>query len=135
VGGAEGVCISSELLDAVIYCEALPILVCNRFSEDNTQISGVSVVDAPCFFNGDNDNSDMLCVSVSSIVGEDSCAVIQTNDIAVENSGNEKRYCDDSSSIFGFSFKCVWKDNEHREWGSCGSVYYIGNNGMCFFFF
>jgi hypothetical protein len=104
------------------------------YSDESTHISGVTVNNAPCFFNSKNNSVDMLCASVDSIKGGDSCAVIETNDVVVSVNEEEERYCDDASSIFGFTFVCVWKGDYDGEWGWCGSVYYLTNNGRVIVF-
>jgi hypothetical protein len=89
-------------------------------------MDGISVTDAPCFFNGPPDSVFLLCASLSS-VGGDNCAVIDTNDLVGE--GNE-RYCDNASSVFGLSYSCVWIESYDGRWGSCGGIYYLSNNSM-----
>jgi hypothetical protein len=120
----EGMCILSGLND--ISCEYLSKPLCDRYRDSSLYISGISVIDAPCMFNGPPDSVFLLCASVSSI-GVDNCAVIKTNDLV--GTGNE-RYCDNASSVFGFSYNCQWTEGHHGGWGSCGSVYYMSNNGM-----
>jgi hypothetical protein len=128
-GGGEGMCIPSESND--ILCELLSKPLCDRYRDTNLYISGISVTDAPCFFNGPPDSVFLLCTSLSSVDGN-SCTVIETNDLVGEG---DERYCDNTSSVFGFSFECVWTEGHDEGWGSCGSVYYMSNNGMTLLLF
>jgi hypothetical protein len=135
VKGGDGGCVPLSILNVDITCEKLSKPLCDRYHEDDPLmdvISGVTVTDMPCFFNGRSDSVDMLCASVDSIGGGDSCAVIETNDVVT--SGGKERYCDNAPSIFGFPFDCVWKNDYYGEWGLCGNIYYLTNNGMIFFF-
>jgi hypothetical protein len=108
-----------------ITCEVLSKPLCDRYQVDGAGIEGVSVDDSPCFFNGPGDSVFLRCVSIASVVG-DSCAMVETNDVA---NGDGKRYCDDASLIFGFVFNCVWKE-EDGEGGVCLSTYYLTGNGI-----
>jgi hypothetical protein len=94
-------------------------------------MEGISVTDAPCFFNGPPDSVFMLCASLLSI-GGDSCTAIGTNDLVGEG---DERYCDNASSVFGLLYKCVWTEDHDGVWGSCGSIYYLSNTGLDFFVF
>jgi hypothetical protein len=122
--GGEGMCIPSGSND--ISCEFLSKPLCDRYSDSSLYISEISVTDAPCFFNGPADSVFMLCASLLS-VGGDNCSVIETNDLAGE--GNE-RYCDNASSVFGFSYDCMWIESHDGRRRSCQSVYYLSNNGV-----
>jgi hypothetical protein len=73
----------------------------------------------------------LLCVNLSSI-GGDSCGVIKTNDLAGEG---DERYCDNASSVFGLSYHCQWTEGHDGGWGSCGSIYYLSNNGIILLLF
>jgi hypothetical protein len=86
----------------------------------------ISVTDAPCFFNGLPDSVFPRCTNFSS-VGGNSCAIIETNDLAGKG---DERYCDNASSVFGLSYDCQWRENHDGGWGLCGSIYYLSNSGM-----
>jgi hypothetical protein len=91
-------------------------------------ISGISVTDAPCFFNGPPNSVFPLCVSQSSVSG-DSCVIIKTNDLTKKG---DERYCDNATSVFGLSYDCQWTEGHDGGWGSCGSIYYLSSGGMLF---
>jgi hypothetical protein len=124
---SEGVCVSAEVFNKEnVGCQALSKPLCDMHQRDFSLIGGISVTDAPCFFNGPPDSVFLLCASLSS-VGGDSCAVIDTNDLVGKG---DERYCDDASSVFGFSYDCRWTEGYDGARESCKSIYYLSNNGM-----
>jgi hypothetical protein len=109
-----------------VACQVLSKPLCDMYQRGFSLMQGISVTDAPCFFNGPPDSVFLLCANQSSISG-DSCAVIETNDLTGEG---DKRYCDNASSVFNFSYDCQWTEGHDGRWGSCESIYYLWNNGM-----
>jgi hypothetical protein len=91
-------------------------------------MEGISVTNAPCFFNGPPDSVFLLCASLSS-VGGDGCTIIETNDLAGQG---DERYCDNASSVFGVSHDCQWIKSHDGGQESCQNVYYLSKNGVIF---
>jgi hypothetical protein len=120
----EGMCIPSG--SNVMSCKFLSKPLCDRYSDSSLYISGISITDAPGFFNGPPDSVFLLCTNQSSVSG-DSCAVIETNDLVGEG---DERYCDNASSLFDFSYHCQWIENHNEGLGSCKIIDYLSNNGM-----
>jgi hypothetical protein len=125
-----GVCAPSGTVD--IKCEILSKSLCDTYVDPSTSISGVTVVDAPCFFSGTSDSMDTLCVSQSSLE-EANCTAIGLNAV-VTHGGGKRRLCDDAHFILGWEFTCAWVEPSYKDsYGSCYTVYYL--TGGFFFLF
>jgi hypothetical protein len=98
--GDIGVCISSP--DVNLTCEELSESQCDKYINNGTYVNGMVVNDAPCFFNGEDDN----CMSQTSLLLND-CTGIKINKKLLHN-GVERRMCDEAQILFGWSFSCMW---------------------------
>jgi hypothetical protein len=82
--------------------------LCDRYKYSSLYISGISVTDTPCFFNGEANSPYLLCASLSSVSGGN-CGVIETNDLVGEG---DERYCDNALSVFDFSYDFQWMEDD-----------------------
>jgi hypothetical protein len=116
---------SSPLLTRNLTCRMLLKNQCNRYVDfDKSHIEGeLIVIDAPCFFNGYDDNSELQCIEKSSINSE-SCESIKTNSIIIYE-GEERESCNEAHIIFGWSFICGWVNGYIKNTGYCGHTYYL----------
>jgi hypothetical protein len=98
---------SSEIITN-LRCEMLLKHHCDKYvnvNNNNSDVkSGVIIEDAPCFFNGVDDSSEMVCVSKSSLESK-SCENIKTNSIIIYE-GEERESCNEADIIFGWGFIC-----------------------------
>jgi hypothetical protein len=132
-GGDVGMCIPSQT--TLISCEILSKSLCDMYSHTSTYIPGVSVSDAPCFFNGPSDSLDTLCVSQSSLLWND-CTGIRTNGIVLYE-GVERKSCDEAHILFNWIFSCIWITSESVYWdedGFCQYIYYLYKSLFYFFY-
>jgi hypothetical protein len=130
----EGVCAPSGTVD--IKCEMFSKPLCDKYVDSTTSIPGVTVVDAPCFFNGAGDSMDTLCVSQLWLEGGN-CKVIRSNAVVLHG-GAEARSCEDAHLILGWEFTCVWIQSSYGgDYGSCYTIYYLNegcslSSSFCF---
>jgi hypothetical protein len=100
--GEKGECIESKK-----NCEMLRKSVCDKYQDSSSSgISGLVVVDSPCFFNGPANTEEKLCVSKQSVISE-GCGGINTNDLSGVSDISE-RYCDDAKLLFRLTNVCSW---------------------------
>jgi hypothetical protein len=125
-------CVPTEIIGKSVSCKALSKKVCDKYkegSDPSEYIPDITIIDKPCFFNGRGDSMRLECVSMTSSVTWNNCGKIKTNEVILYEE-EEKKFCDDASMIFGFSFLCLWSERFNGESGSCGCVYYLSENSL-----
>jgi hypothetical protein len=118
-----------------LRCELLTKNECNKYTDmKNDNLSESIVGDGPCFFNGDDDGSELRCVKKWTIVKRNDCGSIETNSIIMYE-GETRESCNEAHIIFGYSFKCGWVDKYIKNTGHCGRIYHLTENSLHFFYF
>jgi hypothetical protein len=81
-------------LDVEVTCSDLSYFVCESYMNSSQSVTGLSVYDAPCFFNGE-DKKEMSCVSKNDF-SEERCSMLRSMKI-----------CNGVEEI-GWTMKCAW---------------------------
>jgi hypothetical protein len=130
-----GICISSSSeITKNMKCELLMKDACNKYIKlNNSYIKSEIIDDAPCFFNGIDDDSDLHCVE-KALIESKGCESIKTNSIIIFE-GQERESCNNAHIIFGWPFICGWVKKYTEASGYCGYIYFLAQNGFLFILF
>jgi hypothetical protein len=120
-----GVCVPSDVGSEYIMCESLSKPLCDKYFDESTYLTGITITNAPCFYYGPSDTSDTSCVSKASIT---SCSDIHTNGMIAYKEG-ERESCNEANELLGPSFECAWMVDNFGAVEFCIDSFFVGNPG------